>query len=205
REPPPRPPPAARAPLALARPCAGAAAQAPKPVVSGDPGRVERIRGAKMPAVTKSVMFDTPEADAICSALEVFPPDNPWNLLVEDWPVHPNSQKIVASVGTDKPLRYNPDMGFVLVPPDQKRIDMKLVSYPDESDKGPYPLPDNVPIEGWPVSYTRNPKLKDTTLDDVQRDRLKENGDRHGIVVDPTNRMLYEFYQLKKTDAGWQC
>ncbi|HJZ57677.1 MAG TPA: hypothetical protein VKE74_22105 [Gemmataceae bacterium] len=199
------PRPAAPATLALALTCAVAAAQPPKPVVSGDPGRVERIRGAKMPAVTKSVMFDTPEADAICSALEVFPPDNPWNLLVEDWPVHPNSQKIVASVGTDKPLRYNPDMGFVLVPPDQKRIDMKLVSYPDESDKGPYPLPDNVPIEGWPVSYTRNPKLKDTTLDDVQRDRLKENGDRHGIVVDPTNRMLYEFYQLKKTDAGWQC
>src|SRR5262249_57095804 len=135
------PRPAAPATLALALTCAVAAAQPPKPVVSGDPGRVERIRGAKMPAVTKSVMFDTPEADAICSALQVFPPDNPWNLLVEDWPVHPNSQKIVASVGTDKPLRYNPDMGFVLVPPDQKRIDMTLVSYPHDSHTQPHPLP----------------------------------------------------------------
>jgi hypothetical protein len=182
-----------------------AAAQQPKPAVSGDPARVERVRAAKMPAVTAPVPFDSPEADAICSALEVFPPDNPWNLLVEDWPVHPNSKAIVASVGNDKPLRYNPDMGFVLVPPDQKRIDVKLVSYPDESDKGPYPVPVNTPIEGWPANYLRNPKLKDTTLDDVQRDKLKENGDRHGIVVDPTNRMLYEFYQLKKTDGGWQC
>jgi hypothetical protein len=175
------------------------------PVVSGDPARVARLRAATMPAITQPVSFDTPEADAICSALEVFPPDNPWNLVVEDWPLHPNSQKIVASVGASKPFRYNPDMGFVLVPPTQKKIDLKLVSYPDESDKGPFPIPDTMPIEGWPVGYARNPKLRGTTLDDVQRDRLRENGDRHGIVVDPTNRMLYEFYQLKKTDAGWQA
>jgi hypothetical protein len=176
-----------------------------KPLASGDPARVERIRKAKMPAVTKPVSFDTPEADAILAALEVFPEDNPWNLVVSDWPLHPNSAKIVNSIGVNKPLRYNPDMGFVLVPPDQKKIDLKLVAYPDESDKGPFPIPDSVPIEGWPANYLRNPKLKGTTLDDVQRDKLKENGDRHAIVVDPTNRMLYEFYQLKKVDGGWQA
>ena len=173
--------------------------------VSGDPARLERIRKAKMPRIDRPVMFDTPEADAICSALEVFPPDNPWNLVVEDWPTHPNSRAIVASVGADKPLRYNTDMGFVLVPPDQKRVDVKLVAYPDESDKGPYPVPDNVPIEGWPAYYLRTPGLKGVTLEDVQRDKLNEDGDRHAIVVDPTNRMLYEFYQMKKTDAGWQA
>ncbi len=185
--------------------CVTAVAQQPKPVVTGDPARVERIRKAKMPKIDKPIMFDTPEADAILAALEVFPEDNPWNLVVSDWPLHPNSQKIVASIGANKPLRYNPDMGFVLVPPDQKKIDLKLVSYPDESDKGPFPIPDNVPIEGWPAYYQRDPKLKDTTLDDVQRDKLKENGDRHALVVDPTNRMLYEFYQLKKVDGGWQA
>src|SRR3954452_2126167 len=104
-----------------------------------DPARLARIKAAKMPAITKPVSFDTPEADAICSALEVFPPDNPWNLLVEDWPLHPNSAKIVASVGADKPFRYNPDMGFVLVPPDQPKVDVKIVSYAGESDRGPYP------------------------------------------------------------------
>jgi len=174
-------------------------------VVSGDPTRVARIRAAKMPAIDKAVLFDTPEADAICTALEVFPPDNAWNLIVEDWPVHPNSKKMVASVGANKPLRCNTDMNFVLVPADQKRVAVKLVEYPDESDKGPYPVPHNVPIEGWPASYERDRSKKGTTLDDVQRDRLNENGDRHAIVVDPTNRMLYEFYQLKKTDSGWQA
>ena len=170
-----------------------------------EPNRVERIRAAKMPAITKPISFDTAEADAILAALEVFPPDNPWNLVVEEWPVHPNSTKIVASAGANKPFRYNTDMGFILVPPDQKKIDLKLVSYPDESDKGPFPIPDAIPIEGWPVNYSRNPKLRGTTLEDVQRDKLKEGGDRHAIVVDPTNRMIYEFYQLKKTDGGWQA
>src|SRR5207253_11146215 len=75
--------------------------------------------------------------------------------------------------------------------------------YAGESDRGPFPVPDNVPIEGWPVNYLRrNPKV---TLEDVQRDTLKEDGDRHALIVDPVNRMLYEFYQMRKTDAGWQA
>lgn len=176
-----------------------------KPLVSGDPARVERIRKAKMPAITKPVLFNTPEADAILSALEIFPEDNPWNLVVSDWPLHPKSKDIVASIGPNKPLRYNTDMGFVLVPPDQKKVDLKLVEYPDESDKGPFPIPDNAPIEGWPAWYKRDAKLKELTLDDVQRDKLNKGGDRHMIVVDPTNRMLYEFFATKKTDAGWQA
>lgn len=177
----------------------------PPTPVSGDPARVARIRAAKMPKIDKPIEFFTPEADAICSALEVFPPDNPWNLVVENWPLHPNSKNIIASIGAQKPARVNDDMSFILVPPDQKKIDVKLVSYPDESDKGPYPVPDNVPIEGWPSNYIRRKGGDKITLDDVQRDKLKENGDRHAVVVDPTNRMLYEFYQMKKTDQGWQA
>jgi hypothetical protein len=173
----------------------------PAPKVEGDPARLDRIKAAMMPKVTKSISFDTPEADEILSALEVFPPDNPWNLVVSDWPLHPNSKNIIASVGRDKPFRCNSDMGFILVPPDQAKVDVKIVEYPDESDKGPFPVPDGVPIEGWPVGYDN----KKVTLDDVQRDRLKEGGDRHALVVDPVNRKLYEFYQLKRTDKGWEA
>jgi hypothetical protein len=183
-------------PFTLPGPLAGGS------VVHGDPARLERIRAAKMPALTKPVSFETPEADAIVSALEVFPPDNPWNLVVSDWPLHPNSKNLIAAIGVNKPLRYNPDMGFVLVPPDQKKVDVKLVGYPGESDKGPFPVPDNVPIEGWPVHYQRKANI---TLEDVQADKLKEDGDRHALVVDPANRMLYEFYQLKKVATGWQA
>jgi hypothetical protein len=159
----------------------------------------------EMPKINKVIAFDTAEADKILEALQVFPADNPWNQDVSQWPVHANSKNIITSIGPNKPFRYNADMGFVIVPPDQKEIDVKIVSYPDESDKGPYPVPDVIPIEGWPASYKRNAKTKDWTLDDVQRDTHKEDSDRHAIVVDPTNHMLYEFYQMKKTDKGWTC
>jgi hypothetical protein len=85
-------------------------------------------------------------------------------------------------------------MGFILVPTDQKKVEVKLVGYPDESDKGPYPVPDNAPIEDWP--------LNGKTLEDIQKNG---KGDRHMLVVDPVNRMLYEFYQARLTDKGWQA
>jgi hypothetical protein len=159
----------------------------------------------KMPALTKPVLFDTPAADRILAALQVFPADNPWNEDISTWPVHPSSKKIIASIGPDKPFRYNPDMGFVLVPPGQKRVPVKIVSYPRESDRGPFPVPANVPIEGWPASFQRDPKLRTLTLDDVQRDRRNLDGDRHALVVDPVKGMLYEFYQMKKVGGGWQA
>jgi hypothetical protein len=151
------------------------------------------------------VQFNTPEADAILKKLQFFPPDNPWNADISRWPKHPNSEAIVASIGVNKPLRYNTDMGFVLVPPDQKRVDLAIVSYPDESDPGPFPLPDGTPIEGWPANYRRNENLNTATLDEVQRDTRNEGGDRHAIVVDPQTMKLYEFYQLKRTGSGWQA
>ena len=39
----------------------------------------------------------------------------------------------------------------------------------------------------------------------MQRGKPNVDGDRHGIVVDPVNRKLYEFYRLTKTDDGWQA
>ncbi len=172
-------------------------------VAASDPARLKRIRAAVMPKFDKPIMFDTPDADAICSALEVFPENNAWNLVIENWPVHPNSKNIVNTIGAKKVLRYNPDMGFMIVPPNQKKVDVKIVAYPGESDPGPFPVPDNTPIEGWPVNYLRDPALRKLSLDDVQRDKQKSGGDRHAIVVDPVNRKLYEFFVMKKTDAGW--
>lgn len=180
------------------------AADSPGAAGGGDPARLERIKSTKMPNITAPVMFNTPEADAICSALEVFPPDNPWNAIVEDWPLAANSKEMIAAIGGNKPLRCNPDMGFILVPPDQKRVDVKLSAYSGESDKGPYPVPDNAPIEGWPADFKRGDAArKALTLEDVQRGKPTLDSDRHGIVVDPVNRKLYEFYRLTRTDNGW--
>jgi hypothetical protein len=176
-------------------------------IVAGLPlaalARGPRPGPAKIPAFDRPVAFDTPAADAILAALEVFPDDNPWNLVVSGWPLHPDSAAIIASIGIDKPLRYNPDMSFVIVPPGQPLIEVAVLGYPDESDPGPFPIPDSIPLEGWPAGYARDPRLADLSLDDVQRDTRNLGGDRHGIVVDPVNRRLHEFFELKKTDAGW--
>ncbi|HET6576583.1 MAG TPA: hypothetical protein VFG68_23495 [Fimbriiglobus sp.] len=187
--------------------CAGllTACNADPPAAALGPDRAERLRTAKMPAIDKLVMFNTPEADAILAAMAVFPPDNPWNTPVADWPLHPDSKAMIAAIGADKPLRYNADMGFVLVPPKQPKVEVRVTGYPDESDKGPFPVPDGTPIEGWPAAYKRYPKRSRLTLDDVQRNKLNQEGDRHAIVVDPVNRKLYEFFVAKKTDRGWEA
>jgi hypothetical protein len=149
--------------------------------------------------LTKPVLFNTPEADRIVSRLQVFPPDNPWNQVVTNWPRHPRSRAIITAIGADKPLRYNADMNYVLVPPNQPKVPVRITAYPDESDPGPYPIPDNLPIEGWPLYY------RGQSLDEVQRDHRHLGGDRHGIVVDPVNRRLYEFFSIRRTDRGWEA
>ncbi|HLY08488.1 MAG TPA: hypothetical protein VKW04_04180 [Planctomycetota bacterium] len=147
-----------------------------------------------LPAMAKPVMFNTPEADAILSALRVLPKNNPWNEDISGRPVHPDSDRIVASVGAKRRIGYNLDMGFILVPPDQKPVDVPFKSYGDESDKGPFPLPDEAPVEGWP--------LDKSDLETLQREG---KGDRHVLVVDPHHGMLYEFYQGYRKAGGWQA
>jgi len=169
-----------------------------------DQDRIDRLRAAQMPKFDRPVPFDSPEADAIVSALEVFPPDNPWNIPVHEWPVAANSAAMISAIGGDKPLRGNPDMGFMLVPPDQKQVEVKLTTYANESDPGPYPVPDRAVIEGWPAAFKRGSSaIKELTLEQVQRGQPSLDADRHGIVVDPVRRKLYEFYRLTKTDTGW--
>jgi len=164
----------------------------------------DRVR-PPMPKITVPVMFDTPEAGAVLAALQVFPPDNWWNRDISGLPVHPDSAKMIASIGPEKPIEYNLDMGFILVPPDQRRVEVAPIEYANESDPGPFPLPDNAPIENWPL--TRNENLKalpkpGQTLAQFQREA---EGDRHVLVVDPVNAMLYEFYGTKRRDDGWQA
>jgi hypothetical protein len=173
----------------------GAAAEQPTP----------RRSKPRMPAITKPVLFNSPQADAILAALQIFPADNPWNQDISDWPVRANSRSIIASIGGGKPLRYNLDMGFILVPPRQERVTVKITAYPNESDPGPFPVPENMPIELWPLCCRDDARCRGMTLEQVQADAAHLDGDRHGIVVDPVNRILYEFYQAKRTPAGWQA
>jgi hypothetical protein len=105
------------------------------------------------------VLFDTPEADRILSALQILPPDNPWHEDISGRPVHSMSADIVRSIGADAPLGYNLDMNYVIVPATQPMIDVRITEYPAESDPGPFPIPPNAPIENWPLARNETPAL----------------------------------------------
>lgn len=182
---------------------------------TGDPYEAARVklaraiagatRRSQAPRVTAPVLFGTPEADRILGALQIFPPDNAWNEDISHRPVLPDSAAIIRSIGADAPLGYNLDMNFVIVPPDQPRVPVKVTMYPNESDPGPFPIPSNAPIENWPMSRNEDrgalPK-PGVTLEQFQR---QGTGDRHLIVVDPGNGRLHEFWQARRTDAGWEA
>jgi hypothetical protein len=151
------------------------------------------------------LMFDTPEADAILGKLQVFPADNPWNQDISSLPVHRDSARIIESIGRARPLDYNLDMNFIIVPPDQPRVPVRVTLYPQESDPGPFPIPPNAPIENWPMHRnedTRALPKQGQTLEQLQREG---DGDRHVIVVDPVNGKVHEFWQAHKRDSGWEA
>jgi hypothetical protein len=145
------------------------------------------------------VLFNTREADEILAALRIIPPDSPWNEDISRWPVAPYSRAIIASIGAGKPLRCNLDMGFVLVPPGQQKVPVKIEPPNEESDPGPFPVPANLPIEGWPVGYPGK------TLEQVQRTDMP-SADRHGLVIDPVAARGAAVFDLKSSalrPAGW--
>ena len=57
--------------------------------------------GGRLPEISAPVLFDTPEADRILSALQILPPDNPWHEDITNRPVHAMSAAIVRSIGAD--------------------------------------------------------------------------------------------------------
>lgn len=175
------------------------AAGNPAKVPGGDPAGTSAAYRAKlkgMPKFDKPLMFNTPEADAVLKHVQLFPANSPFNEDVSGRPVAANSAAMVATMSGRKNLAYNLDMGYVIVPAEQKLVGVKITAYPDESDAGPYPVPDNAPIEGW------NPAGREP-LAAVQA--RAEDADRHVIVLDASRGLLHEFWQGRKTAQGWQA
>jgi len=124
----------------------------------------------------------------------VFPASNPWNTDVSNYPLHPDSDIFIDSIGRND--HVHPDFGtewqgapigipFVVVPGSQPKVPIDFVAYGSESDPGPYPIPPDVPIEGGPQS----------------------GGDRHVLVVDGDNCLLYELFGAYPQNGGtsWEA
>jgi hypothetical protein len=102
---------------------------------------------------------------------------------VDHLPVRQDSRRIIRSIGVS--LSLHADFGSGLWDGGPIGIPITVVDsstplssvdfeYDDESDAGPYPIPDGVPIEGGPDA----------------------DGDRHALVVDSETCTLYELFAL---------
>ncbi len=182
--------------LALAGSFAGAC-QAPAQRINHE----GRILGPA-PVVTNAILFNTPQADAVVSALQIFPTTNPWNEDVSNRPILANSSAMIAQIIADldadrRNLRAFHEMNFVLVPDSQPSVPINFVTYPGDSDPGPYPIPSNMPIETWPR------ETGSMTLSQWQQ--TDDGSDRHSIVVQPGNGDLWETWRALRVGSNWQA
>jgi hypothetical protein len=162
------------------------------------------------PVVTAPTLFNNAAADGIVSAMQVMPRDNAWNEDVSRRLVLSNSDAMIAQIKTDLGTRQTLqpfyEMNYVLVPDNQPRVQIPFLDYPDESDldggtspNGQYPIPANQPIESWPKGTGT------LTLQQWQQDVNNNGGDRHGIMVAPGVGSVWETWQMKLTQSGWQA
>jgi hypothetical protein len=163
------------------------------------------------PQVSTPTLFNTPEADAIVSAMQIMPVTNPWNEDISQRPRLANSAAMIAQIKGDlsptrQTLRAFYEMNYVLVPDNQPRLTIPFLDYPDESDldggtfpNGSYPIPSNMPIESWPKG------TGGLTLQQWQIDVNNTGGDRHAIIVAPGVGSIWEMWQAKLTNNGWQA
>src|SRR5664279_4169032 len=91
------------------------------------------------PTVTSSALFNTPEADAIVSAMQIMPVDSAWNEDISTRPLLSNSAEMIARIKGDlaanrQTLRPFFEMNYVLVPDSQPRLAIDFFNYADESD-----------------------------------------------------------------------
>ena len=123
----------------------------------------------------------------------IFPANNAWNERVDTLPVAADSAELISSIGLSTGL--HPDFGSGIYDGQPIGIPFDIVSkstprsrvafdYTDESDKGPYPIPKTVHIEGGNAS----------------------SGDRHALLIDKDACKLYELYALyPKSGGGWKA
>ena len=144
-------------------------------------------------AVTATLAASAAPTSPKVGGCPVFPATSVWNQRVDKLPVASDSATLIASIGLTNDVHA--DFGSGLW--DGSRIGIPYVvvhgkttpksrlafEYADESDKGPYPIPANVPIEGAPGHL--------------------DSGDRHALIVDADTCRLYELYALQKTGARW--
>jgi hypothetical protein len=114
-------------------------------------------------------------------ACPVLPADNVWNARVDALPVHPDSGRLIASIGLEEGL------------------------HPDFSDAGRYGIPINVvrrTTPRRPVRFTYASESDRVRYPIPARPRIEGGSDRHMLMLDRDACRLYELFDARRLAAG---
>jgi hypothetical protein len=141
----------------------------------------------------------------------LFPADNWWNVAVDAAPVDPRSASFIDWIGAG--TRLHPDFGgdadpapeiygmvYVVVPGAQPLVPVTFVEFGDESDAGAPGRPPGYPL---PAEAKTQPRW----IEGGYPAGSDAGGDRHMLVVDRDNRILYELYHTHWNGAAgrWEA
>jgi len=145
----------------------------------------------------------------------VFPADNWWNTDVSAAPVDPNSANFIAYVNNGGNRTLHPDFGgevskgstsvygfpYAIVDGTQPKLKVKF-QYADESDGVNHVNGKPTPFYPIPAEAITQPHwVEGGAPGDVDQ---RKKGDRHLLVIDCTNRGLYELYNVWHNDTKGQ-
>ena len=128
-------------------------------------------------------------AGPVLEGCPLFPADNVWNTPVDTLPVDGMSATYIQTIGAND--HFHADFGsgtwngfpigipYNVVIGSQPKVSV-IFDYSGESDPGPYPIPADPKIEGDPNS-----------------------GDRHILILDKDNCVLYELFDARKSGSQW--
>ncbi|MGA9795969.1 MAG: hypothetical protein WBQ17_10600 [Rhizomicrobium sp.] len=136
--------------------------------------------------------------DADLNGAVPFPANNAWNTDISQAQVDPKSDAIIASIGAD--IGLHPDFGsgtyahaiigipYVVVGKNQMPVQIRITTFKNQSDPGPFAVPQDAPVEGYKPNGN------------------KFGGDRHVLVIDKHNDRLYEMWRaFLQSDGSWKC
>lgn len=138
---------------------------------------------ATAPDVSNAVPNDSPTI----GSCQVFPANNIWNTRIDSLPVHARSDAWIASIGESTGLTADFGSGlyegsligipYLTVPGSQPEVSVSF-DYEEESDPGPYQIPDDAPVEG--------------------------GGDRHVLIVNRDTCVLAEVFEASmRSPSFW--
>jgi hypothetical protein len=151
---------------------------------------------------------------AVPGPLPLFPADNWWNADISAAPVDANSASFINFIGGTRKL--HPDFGgeaspgsvsiygmpYAIVNGSQPKLPVTF-TYWDESDGVNYATGQGIPFYPIPTQAATQPHWIEGGAPGTVDQR--STGDRHLLIIDCTNRHLYELYNVWYDGTKWRA